>query len=318
MADAKVRLQGSLQAPRCLVLGANGLIGSHVARQLASRGCAVRAFDRFSGAGNLQGARGDIEKFTGNYLNASDVRNSLRGMQFIFHCIHTTTPRESLQKPLFDAETNILPAVNLLGEAVKAGVGKIIYFSSLAVYGSGPRGMAVKENDKLMPISPYGVSKFTIEKCIEYFGGIHGIDYAILRPATTYAEKQSVLPGTGVAGNFISNALAKKPVVIYGDGKAVRDIVHAEDIARGAVEAAFKKHASKVFNLGTGRGVTLNQLAKMVGGITGSELRITRLPGRNEVQRLVCDISRAKRELGWSPRITLEEGLRRCVEAFSG
>ncbi len=299
----------------CLVLGGNGLIGSAIAERLVAEGFGVRAFDLFKGKDNLQEIRPKIEKMNGDYLNESDVRKALHGIELVFHCIHSTVPRSSIERPLFDAETNILPAITLLSEAVKAKTKKIIYLSSLAVYGN-PSGTKVLETDSLQPISPHGVSKLAIEKYIEYFNRAYGMDYAILRPATTYGEKQRVSPDAGVVANFIYNALTKKPLVIYGDGSAVRDILHAQDLADAAVKAALKKADCRLFNLGSGKGITLNELAEKVARATGSRLQKKHIEKDSGIQELVCDVTRAGQVLGWRPQISLDEGIKRCVGSF--
>ena len=299
----------------CLVLGGNGLIGSFVAEQLVAKGCVVNVFDRFSGRDNLKAVEPRVGKVNGDYLKAGDVKAALKGMDFVFHCIHTTVPRTSIEKPVFDAETNILPSIGLLKEACNQGVKKVVYISSLAVYGN-PEKNPVKEDAPLEPVTPYGVSKRAIERYIEYFNRLYGLDYAILRPATAYGERQAVSPGTGVVANFIYNALRNNPLVIYGDGSAERDLLHAEDLAHGVVLSAFKKSKFRIFNLGTGKGVSLNELAKKVEEAKGSRLEIRHLNKVDEVQKLICDTSRAGKELGWKPEISLGEGIKRCFAEF--
>jgi UDP-glucose 4-epimerase len=226
-------------------------------------------------------------------------------------------PRNSIERPVFDAETNILPSVRLFQDAAGLGVKKIVYISSLAVYGN-PGHVPVKEDAKLEPVSPYGVSKLAIEEYLGYFGRVQGLEYAILRPAAAYGERQSLSPDTGVVANFVYNAIRGQPLVIYGNGSAERDLLHAEDIASGVVSAAFSGEKFGVFNLGAGKGVSLNELAEKVGKISGKKLEVRRVEKSNEVQKLVCDASRAREELGWKPEIGLDEGIRRCFDAFAG
>lgn len=297
----------------CLVLGGNGLIGSFVADRLAEKGCSVKAFDRFEGKDNL--GNSGVEKVKGDYLDGKDVKNALDGIDLVFHCIHTTVPRNSMQKPVFDAETNILPTVKLLQDAAGLGAKKIVYLSSLAVYGN-PEQVPVKETAALRPVSPYGVSKLAIEEYVDYFGRVQGLEYAILRPAAAYGERQHVSPDTGVVANFIYNAINGKPLIIYGNGSAERDLLHADDIARGAVAAGFAKARTGAFNLGAGKGVSLNGLAEKVGKAAGKKLEVRHVERSNEVQKLVCDISKANKELGWKPEISLDEGLKRCFVEF--
>lgn len=298
----------------CLVLGGNGLIGSFIAELLAEKGCPVMVFDSFRGKDNLQGIK-SVERVEGDYLKAEDVKNSLKGIDIVFHCIHTTVPRSSLGKAVFDAETNILPALKLFGDAVEAGVKKVVYLSSLAVYGQ-PSQVPVKETSALKPISPYGVSKLAIENYLGYFNTVAGLDYAILRPASAYGERQAVSADTGVLTNFVYNAVKGNPLLIYGDGSAKRNLLHARDVAVGAVEAAFKETDFKAFNLGAAEGISIRQLAEKVCKAVGKEVEIKFVERENEVKDLVCDSSRAFECLGWKPEISLDEGIRRCVQRF--
>ncbi len=299
----------------CLVLGGNGLIGSFVAEKLVAKGCNVRVFDKFTGKNNLKAIETKIEKVKGDYINQKDVRQALDGIEYVFHCIHTTVPRTSIEKPVFDAETNILPSINILRDSCELGVKKIVYLSSIVVYGN-TKTIPAKENARLEPMTPYAVSKMAIEKYIEYFNRVYGIDYAILRPTTSYGERQVVSKGTGVIANFVFNALRNKPIVIYGNGSSEKDFLHAEDLASGVIAAGFNKSRFKIFNLGSGKVISLNNLAEKVKKATGNNIEINRLNKACEVQRLVCDISRACSELDWKPKISLDEGIKRCFAKF--
>ncbi|MFC1889854.1 NAD-dependent epimerase/dehydratase family protein [Thermodesulfobacteriota bacterium] len=299
----------------CIVLGGNGLIGSHIVEQLVDRGCNVKVFDRFTGKNKLQVVDCKIERVEGDYLKRQDVKRALKNIDVLFHSIHTTVPSTSIQHPLFDAKTNILPAIRLLQDSIYAGVKKFIYLSSIAVYGA-PERIPIKETDPPKPVSPYGLSKLAIEKYIEYFGRVKGLDYVILRASATYGERQSISSESGVVVNFIYNAKRKKQISIYGDGSTLRDLTHAEDIARGAVKAALEKTRPRLFNLGTGGGVTLNQLAERVETITGNEVRIKYKKNRGDVKNHVFDVSRANKMLGsgWKATISIDDGIRRCYE----
>ncbi len=297
-----------------LVLGANGLIGSSVSERLAIEGHNIRAFDLFQGHDNLVGIE-SIEKMKADYLKEEDLKKAVKEIETVFHCIHTTIPRTSVEKPLFDAETNIVPSLRLLEQATKAGVKKIVYISSLAVYGN-PLNNPIKETDAMQPISPYGVSKLAIEKYLELFYKNHGLDYTILRLAPTYGERQRVSPGSGVIANFVFNSLHEKPIIMYGNGNAERNFLFVEDSAKGISKAAFKKTKSKIFNLGGSETVSVKQLAGKVANATGKKLKINHIEKKNEIEKLVCDFTRAKQELLWKPEVKLDEGIKRCVATF--
>jgi len=301
---------------RCLVLGGNGLIGSFVAERLVSAGHAVRVFDLFSGSDNLRGVAGKIGKVKADYVaGGAALKSAVEGIDVVFHCIHTTLPGSSVKDPVFDAETNILPSVRLLEHSVGAGVKKFVYLSSIAVYGE-PRSIPIKETAEPAPVSPYGFSKLAIERYVRFFGARHGLDFALIRPSATYGERQKVSPESGVVANFVFSAVTGRPITIFGDGSAVRDLTHAEDIASGVVAAAFKKTKSKVFNLGTGRGITLKALAAKVEKVCGVKLEMRYAPNAGAVQRHVYDVSLARKQLGWKAMVSLDDGIIRCFESF--
>jgi len=300
----------------CLVLGANGLIGSFLVEQLAAKGHSVKAFDRFSRKQKFKEMPG-IEVVKGDYVRLGAVESALDGIDIVFHCIHTTVPRTSLGNAAMDAETNILPSVRLLEACLKKGVKKLVYLSSIAVYGE-PKKSPISESLEPIPVSPYGVSKIAIEEYVKYYGRVHGLDYVIVRPSATYGERQKISKESGVVTSFVNSALKGEKISIYGDGNAVRDLTHAEDIAKGCIEAGFKKTKSRLFNLGTGKGVKLNELAEIVKKAVGKNIEVEHVAGKQGVQEHVYDVSRAFKELGWQAKISIEEGVKRCVEGFSG
>lgn len=295
----------------CLVLGGNGLIGSQVVEQLSKKNHSVKAFDLFKGQDNLQGI--DAERIKADFLDEQAIKEALQGVDIVFHCLHTTFPKTSLERPFFDAKTNIIPSVYLLEQCEKTGVEKLVYISTLAVYGDSAHS-PIRETDKLDPLIPYGISKMTIEKFVEFFGKYQGLDYAILRPTTTYGEKQHLTQNTGAVANFLSNAMHNKPITVYQKG-TVRDFLHVEDLARGILDAAFRDSEDKIFNLGSGQGISLTELIEKISRITKTNPKVEYLE-QGEIKELVCDITRAKEQLGWQPKVSLNEGIERLFKAW--
>ena len=298
---------------KCLVLGANGLIGSAISNALIEEGHELKALSKFNGKSKIEADKSKFEKIEGDYSNSELLKNALQGVEIVFHCIHTTFPRESKSKSVFDAETNILPSINLMEEAVKAGVKKIVYISSLAVYGN-PKDSLVDEETKLSPLNPYGVSKIAIEEYLEFFSRTAGLDFVILRPCATYGKKQISASGTGVVANFLQNALAEKEIEIFGDGSAVRDLLYVDDLAAATLKAAFTKTKSKTFVIGTGEGISLKELVVLIEKELGKEVKVKYDNGPNIIQKLVCNPKRAETELGWKASVNLEQGIRKCIK----
>ncbi|HLD58698.1 MAG TPA: NAD-dependent epimerase/dehydratase family protein [archaeon] len=299
----------------CIVFGGNGLIGSFIAEQLVKKNYSVRVFDRNSE--NLSHLKEKIDFFQGDFLDFNAVEKALEEMDFVFHCIHTIMPRESILKPVFDAETNILPGINLFQKSAEKKVKKIVYLSSIAVYGN-PEKNPITEKTALLPVSPYGVSKIAIEEYLGFFARTAGIDYCIARPSATFGERQKFSEKSGVITNFLFNAINGNPVTIQGNGSAVRDFTHAEDIAAGCILAMEKKTKSKIFNLGTGRGISVSELLEKIKKTTGAEIVVNHAETKDLVQKHVYNPERAKKELGWEAKISLDAGIKRTFDFLSG
>ena len=299
------------------MLGGSGFIGSHITEQLVLLGNDVTVFDKTLNKKNLAGVLDKTKFVKGDFQNSAEVREALKGNEIVFHCIHSTFPRESVGKALFDAQTNIVPSVSLMESAVKENVEKIVYISSIAVYGN-PEKIPITETHKTNPITPYAASKIAIENYLELFRLTSGLNYAVLRPTAAYGERQAMTSKTGVINNFVFSAIQGKPIEIFGDGSTVRDLTHAEDIATAAAKAAFMKTKSRLFNIGTGKGITLNELAEKVRQITNSKSKIIRTKSRADPEKHVFDVLRANKELGWSARISLDEGIARVFRAQKG
>lgn len=294
----------------CIVFGGNGLIGSFIAEQLVQKNYAVRVFDR--NFENLQHIKEKIDFFQGDFLDFNTVEKSLDGMDFVFHCIHTIMPRESILKPVFDAETNILPSINLFQKSIGKKIKKIVYLSSIAVYGN-PKKSPITEKTPLLPVSPYGVSKLAIEEYLHFFARLYSMDYCITRPSASFGERQKV-GASGVITNFLYNAIKGNPITIQGDGSAIRDFTHAEDIALGCVLAMEKKTKSKIFNLGTGSGISVNELLEKIKKTTGAKIVVNHVETKDLVQKHVYNIERAKKELGWEAKISLDAGIKKTFD----
>ena len=299
----------------CIVFGGNGLIGSFIAEQLAQKNYNLRIFSR--SFENVQHIKDKADFFKGDFRDFDAVEKSLDGMDFVFHCIQGTVPRDSFLKPVFDAETNILPSINLFQKSAEKKIKKVIFLSSIAVYGN-PKKIPITEKTPLLPVSPYGVSKIATEEYLDFFGRAFGLNYAIVRPSATFGERQKFSEKSGVITNFLYNALNGNPITIQGDGSAVRDFTHAEDIARGCVLAMEKQAKSNIFNLGTGKGISINELLAKIKKITGAKIAITNVETKDLVQNHVYDISRAKKELGWKPKISLDTGIKRTYDFLKG
>ena len=300
----------------CLILGGAGFIGSHLAEGLLRRGHVVRVFDRPNLAGPL-GVVGAprLEWYDGDFINDDDLARAVPGCDVVFHLVSTTLPRSSNDNPIYDVDTNVIGTLRLLEVARRSGVRKIVFISSGGTVYGVSRQTPLPETHPTEPMVSYGISKLAIEKYLHLYGVIHGLNYTVLRVANPFGERQRVNTAQGVVAVFLHNALRGEPVVIWGDGGVTRDYVYVGDVVDAFVTAMNYEGESHVFNIGSGVGRTLNDVVAAIEDLLGRPVPREYLPSRPfDVPVNVLDITRAREVLGWRPRVSFREGLRRTME----
>jgi UDP-glucose 4-epimerase len=297
---------------KCLVTGGNGFIGRFLVKRLLDERNEVEVLDVEE---NCLDKRA---KFTKASVGDSEkIKKAVNGKEIVFHLASTTFPASSIEKPLYDAETNLLPAIRLFEECVNAGVEKVFFPSSGgAVYGNSENHI-VNEETPSNPESPHAIVKLAVEKYLNYYNKIHGLDYLCFRIGNAYGEGQSAVNGLGFVAAVLEKAKKKETLNVFGDGKAVRDFVHVNDIVDAFILGIEAKPEHNVFNIASGEGKSLNEVIEIAEKVIGNKIKKEYLPARKgEVKRIVLDISRAKKELGFNPEISLEEGIKRAWESM--
>jgi UDP-glucose 4-epimerase len=236
---------------------------------------------------------------------------------FVNHHAAQIDVRRSVDEPLFDAEVNVLGSLNLIELSRKHNIERFIYISTGgAVYGE-PEYLPCDEAHPINPICPYGASKHTVEHYLYMYREIYGLDYVTLRYPNVYGPRQDPLGEAGVVAIFTGQMLNEKKVVINGDGEQERDFVYVGDCARANLLALTADIKSTIFNLGSSRGTTVNEIYKLLKKITAYGKDAIHGPEKvGETRRIYLDASRAKQELGWVPEVGMEEGLIKTVEFF--
>ena len=305
------------QSKRCLVLGGCGFLGSVVVRHLVAQGWDVRVFDKEGvDTWRLNSVFSKIDFMTGDFLNVADLAVAIIDMPTVLHFIGTTIPQSSMNDIHYDIETNVLPTVHLL-ELMRDKPGqKLIYASSGGtVYGVAQQNRPLVETDSKEPISPYGVSKLMIEKYIQLFGHNFGLPYTILRFANPYGESQYVGRPQGAVGVFLHKALRGEEIMIWGDGSVVRDYIYEADIASVVIRILNSNNINGVYNVGSGKGTTLNELMKLIFETTGITCPVTYDNSRKfDVPYNVLDTTKIYQDTGWVPSHTLSDGLKNMLQ----
>lgn len=302
---------------KCLVLGANGFIGSHLVDALVAQGEAVRAFDRFSSGVSNFNPHPSIEIMPGDFLNRHDLSQALEGVEYVFHFISTTTPATAEEDPQIDVETNVKMSIELFEECVRAGVKKVIFASTGgAIYGEAELedGKSFTEQTIPLPVSPYAIGKLTIEHYLRYFRKKFGLESVVYRISNPYGERQSLTSKQGVIPIFLQRIARGEPLTIMGDGSMVRDYVYVKDIAT-MISSTYKTTSESVYNIGSGIGLSVNQIVDSMRKVVGKEINtITVLTPQTYVHHVVLNTNRFKDEFHQEPETPLDDGIRRTWE----
>lgn len=300
----------------CLVLGGAGFIGSHIVDALVAGGHRVRVFDRPNiSSRNLKQCIDSVEIIGGDFNNINDISLALEGVDVVVHLVCTTLPGPSNENPAYDVESNVVGTINLLQKAVQKGVKKIVFASSGGTVYGIPRTLPIPEIHQTSPLCSYGITKLTIEKYLALFHRLHNLDYTILRAGNPYGERQRIDSVQGAVTVFIGKTFLNQTIAIWGDGSVARDYFYISDLVSAFIRVIESDTKSRIYNIAAGQAYSLNDILSVIREVTGKRPSVQFTPGRKldvPVNRL--DISRAREELDWQPKISLKEGIARTWE----
>lgn len=292
---------------KTLVIGGCGFVGSHVVDQLLARNMDVRVYDRRPEA--FRAPFPQIEYVTGDLADTAQIFEALSGVDAVIHLASTTVPATSNLDPVADIAGNLIPTVRLLEVMRSAGVRKIIYLSSGGTVYGVPETDPIAESHPLRPISSYGIVKVAIENYLFMEQRLHGLQHVILRASNPYGPRQGHTGIQGIIGTHLWRLSRNEPIEVWGDGSIVRDFIHVEDLAQLCVRAV-EANVSGCFNAGSGKGTSISQIVDTIRQTVTGDVQPLYKPGRSyDVPRVVLDISKAGRELGWTPTLSLQEGV---------
>lgn len=303
---------------KILVTGGAGFIGSHVVDVLIEAGHSVSIVDNLweHGGGKLENINPKATFYKTDICEPalSEVFQKEQP-DVICHLAAQHSVKISTDDPVHDANVNILGLINLLQNATRFGVRKIIFSSSGATYGTVEK-MPVDENTTQHPESPYGTTKMASEYYLRFWKNMHGLDFTILRYGNVYGPRQDPLGEAGVIAIFSRLILLKEPVRIDWDGEQQKDYVYVGDVARANL-LALAGGEGEAYCIAYGHGTSVNALYQGLVNEVGHEVEIQRAPKRpGDIYLTYFDCAKAYRELGWKAEIGLEEGLRLTVNYF--
>ncbi len=304
-----------MSEPLALVTGGAGFIGSHVARDFAQRGYAVRVLDDLS-TGFRENCDPAWELVEADVRDAGAVAEAAAGATVAAHLAAFTSVPDSFEHHAECYRTNVMGTWNVLEACASRGVAKLVFASSSAVYAELPDAPK-SESDCPEPISPYAVSKLEGEHLLEIQREARGLASVALRFFNVYGPRQPADSAYAAAVPiFMERGLRGEPFTVFGDGRQTRDFVFVEDVAAAVLRAA-ESEATGVFNVGTGRAIEILELADTIQRLTGDEAPHRFEPLRpGDVRSSTADISRVTAALDWKPSCALSEGLATTLEWY--
>lgn len=297
---------------RALVLGGGGFIGSHLVTALLEQGAQVRVLERpYRQRSPVLPAHPALQWQEGDFGNIQDIHRALDGVDVVFHLVSTTQPQSSNDDPSFDVSSNLLATLNLLEELRAKKDTKLIFISSGGTVYGRPQQTPIAETHPTEPTCSYGIVKLAIEKYLALYHLLHGLDYRVLRLANPYGPGQEANRAQGVIGTFLLRVVHDEPIEVWGDGSVVRDYLYIADTVSALLQAATYQGRERIFNIGSGSGHSVREIIAAVEQATGKTARASYTAARKfDVPVSVLDIGRARSELGWQPKVNLNEGLR--------
>ncbi len=306
---------------KVVVTGGAGFIGSHLTDALVARGCEVHVIDSLSG-GKKEHVNPKARFHKKDIRNLADIQPIIKGATFVFHLAALPRVQYSIEHPSETHDVNVTGTLNVLLASKEAGVKRVVYSASSSAYGdqpartigsirSGGKTLPLRENMAPLPKSPYGLQKYIGEQYCRVWSAVFGLETVSLRYFNVYGPRMNPDGAYALAiGKFLKQRKEGKPLTIWGDGTQTRDFTHVSDVVRANLLAAESRKVGKgeAINIGAGRNFSVNELAKLIGG------KVAHIAPRLEPHDTLADNSLAKKLLGWTPQVKLEDGIKELMK----
>jgi len=298
------------------IIGGGGFIGQWVVRQLLARGDSVVVMGRSQ---RPRGLPKEIGYVAAEYGADKATGKVLEQVESLIHLAYATVPSTSFSDPIFDLIANVPPSVALFQQVAAAGTKRLILVSSGGtVYGNSD-ALPIREEASTNPISPYGITKLTIERYAHMYHALLGLPVVTMRPGNAYGVRCEGVPSGGFVAAAVKSAFSGAPLQIFGDGSAIRDYVHVSDVAAGIVAGLVDGVPGETYNIGTGIGLSNTDIVRRVGSVLGpkhGQIKVQYQPFRGfDVAANVLDASRLAATTGWKPTVPIEAGIEELWKA---
>lgn len=308
-------------APRILVTGGAGFIGSHLVDSLLQAGYRVRVLDNLSTGkrGNLPDADPDLQLVVGDVADFSQVLAAMHECQAVVHLAAVASVQASVDDPAGTHQSNFVGTLNVCQAMAQLGIKRVVFASSAAVYGNNGEGTAIQEDTPKAPLTPYAADKLSSEYYLDFYRRQHGLEPVVLRFFNIFGPRQDPSsPYSGVISIFAERARQHLPINVFGDGEQTRDFVYVGDLVRVLVQAvATPQPPVQPINIGLGRSISLNQLIDSLGSAAGQGMSVTYLAAREGDIRHSRANNQRLCDQAWLPQPTdIQVGLSRLLESL--
>ncbi len=296
---------------KSVVTGGAGFIGSNLVDHLVKNNHKVLVIDNFSTGrkSNLSHLKGKIKIANIDITKSKNLDKYFKGVDYVFHLAGLADIVPSIENPKKYFDTNVTGTLNILRAAKNKKIKKFVYAASASCYGI-PKDYPTSENAKISPMYPYAFTKWQGEELVKHWSKVFNLPYVSLRFFNAYGPRSRTTGAYGaVFGVFLAQKLSKKPLTIVGNGNQTRDFIHVFDLVKGILKAARSKNKNQIYNMGGGKEISVNKIAKLIGG---KKINIAKRPG--EPDRSLANISKIKTDLNWKPEISIDSGVKELIK----